>query len=100
MTCSSRRDCALRLAGDLEVKLQCELHYTSSALGLNLTEVVDRLFGEVEATSRIANISSIATVSGRTADRCVCPALVRRRMDFPAIRVSGRALIFVGTAWV
>src|SRR6185503_9078800 len=87
VTCSSRRDCVPAFAGDLEVKLQCKLHYATATLGLDLTEVVDRSLSKVEATSRIANIGCIATVSGRTADRWSSTDRVQRQVDVTVIRV-------------
>src|ERR1044072_3581835 len=87
MTCSSRRDVPPAFAGDLEVKLQCKLHYASTTLGLDLTEVVLRLLGKVEPTSRIANIGSVATVSARPADQWGGANRIQRQIDVTVIRV-------------
>src|SRR5262245_7469956 len=46
-----RAELMSRLIGDLEGKLQCKFHYSSAALVLDLSEVIDRVLRKAESTS-------------------------------------------------
>ena len=60
---ASRAELISRPIGDLERKLQCKFHYSSAALVLDLSEVVNRVLGEAESTGRITNTRCVSTVS-------------------------------------
>ena len=74
------------LVSDLEVKLQCEFDYAPATFVLNLTEVVDGVLREAEATSRIANVGNVATVSVGTTE-CAIALRLQREKDVTVGRV-------------
>ena len=78
-----------RLIGDLERKLQCKFHYSSAALVLDLSEVIDCVLREAEPTSRIARVCSIRTISCGSRHPSVAHR-VQREEDIASGRVCGR----------
>lgn len=79
---------ASRLIGDLESKLQRKLHDSSSALRLNLAEVVNRVLRVVETTSRVAHARHARAVTARTIDSAIAGRLERQE-DVASRRVCG-----------
>ena len=78
-----------RLIGDLERKLQCELYYSSAALVLDLSEVIDRVLREAEPTSRIACVGSVRTIACGSRHSSVAHC-IQREEDIASGRVCGR----------
>jgi hypothetical protein len=82
-----RAELIARLVGDLEHELQCKLHDSSATLGLDLTEVIDRVLSVAEAARRIAHADYVSAIT----TRAVHPAIAdrfQRQEDVTSSRIS------------
>ena len=86
---ASRAELMSRMIGDLERKLQCELYYSSAALVLDLSEVIDRVLREVETTSGIARVRSIRAIP-RGSRYPLVAHRIQREEDIASGRVCSR----------
>ena len=78
-----------RLLGDLEHKLQCKLHNPSTALGLDLAEVIDRVLSVAEPASRIAHTDDVSAITTRTVHLPIAHRFERQE-DVASSRVGRR----------
>ena len=76
-------------ANDLEVKLQCKLNYSATALVLDLAEVVDGVLREAEPACWIANVSDVPAITVRTTESAITDR-IQCQEDVTVIRVCGR----------
>src|ERR1700741_2877915 len=71
----------------LEVKLQCKLHYSATALVLDLTEVVYGVLRVAEAASWVARTGRACAVSGWNGDPAIADR-IQRQVYIGRVRVS------------